>query len=104
VERIGLRLQLRKQQAEAGDITETRPIQMRAWLSHSEGREVNDSADPFARKVKLIERWDKNKVIVALKNSHGFLLIRNETHDFGTVPYLSSTWRPLPSWREPSRR
>jgi len=85
------------EEAIPGDITETRPINMRAWLSHSEGREVNDSADPFARKIKLIERWDRNKVFVALENSHGFLLIRNETHDFGAVPYLSSTWRPLPS-------
>lgn len=85
------------EQPAAGDITETRPIQMRAWLSHAEGREVNDSADPYARKIKLIERWDRNKVIVSLQNSHGYLLIRNESHDLGAVPYLSSTWRPLPS-------
>ena len=85
------------EQAQAGDITETRPIQMRAWLAHAEGREVNDSADPFAKKLRIIERWDKNKVIVSLQNSHGFLLVRNEPHDFGSVPYLSSTWRPLPS-------
>lgn len=85
------------EQAQSGDITETRPTQMRAWLAHAEGREVNDSADPFARKIRLIERWDGTKVTVALQNSHGFLLIRNEGHDFGAVPYLSSTWRPLPS-------
>jgi hypothetical protein len=85
------------EQPQAGDVTETRPISMRAWLSHSEGREVNDSADPYSRKLRIIERWDGNKVIVSLQNSHGFLLIRNETHDFGAVPYLSSTWRPLPS-------
>lgn len=85
------------EQAQAGDITETRPIQMRAWLSHAQGREVNDSADPFAKKIELIERWDCNKVTVALRNSHGFLLIRNESHDFGAVPYLSSTWRPIPA-------
>ena len=85
------------EQAQPGDITETRPIQMRAWLAHAQGREVNDSADPFARKLKLVERWDKNRVTVALSNSHGYLLIRNETHDFGVVPYLSSTWRPLPA-------
>lgn len=85
------------EQAAPGDITETRPIQMRAWIAHAEGREVNDSADPFARKLQLRERWDGTKVTVALQNSHGFLLIRNESHDFGAVPYLSSTWRPLPS-------
>jgi hypothetical protein len=85
------------EQAQGGDITETRPIQMRAWLAHAEGREVNDSADPYARKLQLRERWDGNKVTVALQNSHGFLLIRNESHDFGAVPYLSSTWRPIPS-------
>lgn len=85
------------QEAQAGDITETRPIQMRAWLSHAQGREVNDSADPYARKLQLRERWDGNKVTVALQNSHGFLLIRNQSHDFGAVPYLSSTWRPVPS-------
>ena len=85
------------EQPSGGDITETRPIQLRAWLTHSEGRETNDSADPYARKLEIIERWDGYKVIVALRNAHGFLLIRNETHDFGAVPYLSSTWRPLPS-------
>jgi hypothetical protein len=85
------------EQPRQGDITETRPIQMRAWLAHAEGREVNDSADPYARKLEILERWDKGKVTVALRNSHGFLLIRNECHDFGCVPYLSSTWRPLPS-------
>jgi hypothetical protein len=85
------------EQPQGGDITETRPIQMRAWLAHAQGREVNDSADPFAKKLRLIERWDKNKVIVSLQNSRGYLLIRNEPHDFGAVPYLSSTWRPIPS-------
>lgn len=85
------------EEAQPGDVTETRPIQMRAWLAHAQGREVNDSADPFARKIRLIERWDKNRVSVALSNSHGYLLIRNETHDFGAVPYLSSTWRPVPA-------
>ena len=85
------------EQAPAGDITETRPIQMRAWLAHAQGREVNDSADPYARKLRLLERWDGQKVTCALQNSHGFLLIRNETHDFGAVPYLSSTWRPVPA-------
>lgn len=85
------------EQSAGGDVTETRPIQMRAWLSHAQGREVNDSADPYAKKLQLRERWDGTKVTVALQNSHGFLLIRNESHDFGAVPYLSSTWRPLPS-------
>jgi hypothetical protein len=85
------------QESAPGDVTETRPIQMRAWLAHSQGREVNDSADPYARKVQILERWDRGKVIVALMNHHGFLLIRNEDHDFGAVPYLSSTWRPVPS-------
>jgi len=85
------------EQSQAGDPTETRPIQMRAWLSHAQGREVNDSADPYSRKLRFIERWDGNKVIASIQNSHGFLLIRNEAHDFGAVPYLSSTWRPVPS-------
>lgn len=91
------------EQPAPGDITETRPIQMRAWLSHAQGREVNDSADPYARKLEMLERWDnKGKVSAALRNSHGYLLIRNESHDFTwqgkpIVPYLSSTFRPLPS-------
>ena len=85
------------EQPQQGDVVETRPAMMRAWLAHAEGREVNDSADPYARKLELLERWDANKVTVALRNSKGFLLIRNETHDFGAVPYLSSTWRPIPA-------
>jgi len=85
------------EEATPGDISERQPDQMRAWLAHAEGREVNDSSDPYARKLKLLERWDGHRVTVALNNSHGFLLIRNETHDFGAVPYLSSTWRTLPS-------
>lgn len=85
------------QEASPGDVTETRPATMRAWIAHAEGREVNDSADPFARKLEFAERWDKGKCIAALKNNHGFLLIKNKAHDFGAVPYLSSTWRPLPS-------
>lgn len=85
------------QQSPPGDITETRPTNMRAWLVHSEGREVNDSADPYARKIRYVERWDKYKVTGALQNNKGYLLILNKPHDYGAVPYLSSTWRPLPS-------
>lgn len=85
------------QQSPPGDVTETRPITMRAWLTHSAGREVNDSADPYARKLALRERWDATKCTVALQNNKGFLLIKNKPHDFGAVPYLSSTWRPIPN-------
>jgi hypothetical protein len=87
-----------------GDVTETRPAQMRAWITHSEGREVNTSADPYQRKIRLLERVDnKGNLTVALENRHGFLLIKNGKHDYTDfdgkpcVNYLSSTWRPLPS-------
>lgn len=89
------------QEPQAGDVSETRPIQMRSSLSHGMGREVNDSADPYLRKIEIIERWDKKRVTVALRYSNKFCLIRNEMHgntdDNGSpaVPYLSSTWRPL---------
>lgn len=89
------------QDPQPGDVTETRPIQMRSMLSHGQGREVNDSADPYSKKIELLERWDKKRVTVALRYSNKFCLIRNDFHgntdDNGNhaVPYLSSTWRPL---------
>lgn len=87
----------------AGSVDERRPIQMRAWIAHAEGREVNDTADPLGNKIELLERWDKYRVTVALRNKWGYLLIRNELHgnvdDSGnpSIPYLSSNWRNLPA-------
>jgi hypothetical protein len=80
-----------------GNEAETIPTGLRAWLSHSVGRNVNVSADPYANKLEMLERWDKNKVTVALKNRHGYLLIRNEANPFGCVPFFSSNWRNIPN-------
>lgn len=84
-------------EAAPGNEAETIPTGLRAWLSHSVGRNVNVSADPYANKLEMLERWDKNKVTVALKNRHGYLLIRNEANPFGCVPFFSSNWRNLPN-------
>lgn len=83
------------QEPAQGNIAETLPASLRAWIPHSVLRNTNTSADPYANKIEILERWDDGKVMTALHNNRGYLLIRNETNKFGCIPYFSSNWRDV---------
>lgn len=48
-----------------------------------------DSADPLAQTLRMDERWDADRVIVTL---NGKLIIRNEEHGLGCIPFWSANW------------
>lgn len=81
---------------DSGNLAEIQPPNARAWITHADGRNIDTSADPFLRKLEVIERWTGTQVTVALRWKGRYLLIRNEPNPLGCIPYLSSTWRPLP--------
>jgi hypothetical protein len=56
---------------------------------HAEGRDQKTTEDPLEQPLRLDERWDKDRVITVL---NGKLLIRNEEHKMGKIPFYSANW------------
>lgn len=52
------------------------------------------TVDPLEQPIEVLERWDKERVIVVLNRK---VVIRNERHSFGEVPFLSAVFIPLPA-------
>lgn len=77
------------------NISVTLPESMRGWLQTSLPRNFKDSADPLQNGLEIIERWDKDKVIVVLTHNGDNILIRNEANPYGKVPFYSAVWRPI---------
>jgi hypothetical protein len=46
--------------------------------------------------MEILERWDRNKVIVVLAFNGKNILIRNEANPYGKIPFLSANWRDIP--------
>ena len=78
------------------NITMTIPEGMRGYLQHALPRSFKTSADPMQAPMELLERWDKDKVIVVLSFSGKNILIRNEANPYGKLPFFSANWRNLP--------
>lgn len=75
----------------------TLPENMRGWLQHALPRNQKSSADPLQNGLEILERWDNEKVGVALRYKDENILIRNEANSsYGKKPFLSSTWRNNP--------
>lgn len=51
------------------------------------------SADPLEQPIEVLERWDHQQVITILNRK---VVIRNERHDFGTIPFLSCNFADIP--------
>lgn len=80
----------------ADNISMTMPEMMRGYLQHSVPRSFSTSSDPTAKAIEILERWDKDKVIVVLSFNGHNILIRNEANPYGIIPFYSANWRNLP--------
>jgi hypothetical protein len=82
------------------NISMTIPENMRGYLQHALPRNQRDSADPLANGLEIIERWDKNRVIVILRHGTDNFCIRNEENPYRKmrypIPFLSANWRDIP--------
>jgi hypothetical protein len=82
------------------NISMTIPENMRGYLQHALPRNQRDSADPLANGMEIIERWDKNRVIVILRHGSDNFCIRNEENPYRKmrypIPFLSANWRDIP--------
>jgi hypothetical protein len=80
----------------ADNITMTIPEGMRGYLQHALPRSFKTSADPQDSPMEILERWDKQKVIVVLAFNGKNILLRNEPNPYGKIPFFSANWRNLP--------
>ena len=80
----------------ADNITLTLPEGMRGYLQHALPRNYKTSADKLQNPMEILERWDKDKVIVVLTFDGKNILIRNEQNPYGVIPFFSANWRNLP--------
>jgi hypothetical protein len=51
------------------------------------------SADPLEQPIEVLERWDHENVVVVLNRK---VVIRNENHGFGCIPFLSCNYIDIP--------
>lgn len=87
---------LRKKSTPPGDnLTMTLPENMRGYLQHAVPRNYQSTADPFENGPELVERMDKNRLIVVLRfgGEHNVLIYNGPKPDMG---YYSCNWRNLP--------
>jgi hypothetical protein len=80
----------------ADNITMTIPEGMRGYLQQALPRSFRSSTDELQNSLEILERWDNDKVIVALTFNGKHILIRNELNPYGKIPFLSANWRNLP--------
>lgn len=78
------------------NISMTIPEGMRGYLQHALPRNFKTSADKLQLPMELLERWDKDRVIVVLVFGGHNILIRNEVNPYGCLPFFSANWRNLP--------
>ena len=78
------------------NISMTIPEGMRGYLQHALPRNFKTSADKLQAPMEILERWDKDRIIVVLTFSGKNILIRNEVNPYGAIPFFSANWRNLP--------
>jgi hypothetical protein len=74
----------------------TVPEGLRGYLQHALPRSAKSSADPLQDSLEILERWDKGKVIVALRFGTDNILLRNEANNYTKAPFYSANWRNIP--------
>src|SRR6202162_4531737 len=74
----------------------TIPEGMRGYLQHAVPRNYKTTADPTGNGLEILERWDKERVIVVLSCNGHNILIRNEENAYGKIPFFSANWRNIP--------
>lgn len=85
-----------KPTSQPDNITLTIPEGMYGYLQHALPRSYKTSADPQQTPIEILERWDKEKVIVIMSFSGHNILIRNEANPYGRIPFFSANWRNIP--------
>ena len=78
------------------NISLTIPEGMLGYLQHAVPANQKTSADPMKSPMEIIERWDKERVVVALSFNGHYILIRNEANPYGKLPFYSANWRNIP--------
>jgi len=78
------------------NISLTIPEGMLGYLQHAVPANQKTSADPFKAPMEILERWDKERVIVVLSFNGHNILIRNEANPYGKIPFFSANWRNIP--------
>jgi len=78
------------------NITMTLPEGMMGYIQHALPRNYKTSADPMKAPLEILERWDNERVMVALCYNGHNILIRNEANPYGHIPFLSFNWRNIP--------
>jgi len=67
----------------------------RQFNHQAQNEALESTADPLAEeRFELLERWDKNKVIVVLNRKK---VIRNDKNSFKRVPFVSVNWWDAPN-------
>lgn len=77
------------------NITLTQVEGMRGYLQQAIPRGTKQSADPLQNEFEVLERWDREKVIVVLTCNGRNILIRNEANPYGKIPFYSANWRNI---------
>jgi hypothetical protein len=77
------------------NISMTIPEAMRGYIQHAVPRSYKTSADPMQQPMEILERWDKDRVIVVLSFNGHNILIRNEANPYGKIPFFSANWRNI---------
>lgn len=77
------------------NIAMTLPEGMRGYLQHALPRGYKTTSDPYKNGLEILERWDKDKVIVILSANGHNILIRNESNPYGKIPFYSANWRNI---------
>jgi hypothetical protein len=70
------------------NISMTIPEGMRGYLQHALPRNFRSSADKLQNSLEILERWDRDKVIVVLSFGGHNILIRNESNPYGKTSVL----------------
>lgn len=63
------------------------------WDLRSEARYEKTTEDPFNQPLEVLERWDNNKVMIALNKK---LIICNDDNPYGQIPFFSVGWWDVP--------
>ena len=62
---------------------------------HAQSGTINTSVDPLNTPLKMITRWDKDRVISVLTFEDKTYTIRNEENELHRVPHFTANWRSI---------
>lgn len=81
-----------KDAAEPDNQSVTLTENLRAWIQHASPRNLDSTSDPLESPIEILERWDNDKVIVAIRHGSAAILLRNEENPYHKIPFYSFNW------------